>query len=77
MAYTISMHCKCGSAIAVPFFALALIHSFTQLHNHCITQVSDDVIEEPGGDVYAQAERAGQHSQHELQIGFQRGDLSW
>jgi hypothetical protein len=74
---TISQHCKCGAAISVPVFAYPLIHSFTHLHNHCITQSSDDVIEEPGGDVFTQAERAGQHSQHELQTGFQRGDLSW
>jgi hypothetical protein len=74
---TISQHCKCGAAIAVPVFAYPLIHSFTQLHQPCITSVSSDVIEEPGGDVFTQAERAGQHSQHELQTGFQRGDLSW
>lgn len=74
---TISQHCKCGAAIAAPAFAYALIHSFTELHKPCITQSSDDVIEEPGGDVYSQAERASQHSYHEMQTGFQRGDLSW
>lgn len=69
---TISEQCSCGAAIAVPAFAYPLIHSFTQRHKHCITQASSNEIEEPGGDVYTQAERAGQHSQHELQIGFQR-----
>jgi hypothetical protein len=72
METTLSEQCKCGGAIAVPFFAPALIHSFVERHKHCITQVSNDDIEEPGGDVYTSSERAGQHSQHELQIGFQR-----
>ena len=77
MMMTISTQCSCGAGIAVPVFAYPLIRSFTQLHERCITQASDDVIEEPGGDVYTQSERAPQHSQHELQTGFQRGDLSW
>lgn len=79
ISYTVAHHCKCGAALFIDgrshrYKWQSLVHSFTQLHTHCITQKSDDVIEEPGGDVFTHAERAHQHSQHELQIGFQRED---
>ena len=78
MAYTISEHCKCGGAILIDrpkhrdSWAF-LLQDFRDLHSKCVTpEISSDVIEEPGGDVYSSATIAGQHSQHELQIGFQR-----
>ena len=72
MAMTTSMQCKCGSGISVPFFQYSLIRSFTEIHNHCATEVSEDVDHEPRGDVFTQAERANRHSEHELTTGFQR-----
>lgn len=76
MRYTVTQYCKCGGSMAIDGRTHrkweTLIHSFTQLHKHCITQTSDDVIEESGGDVFTQAERARPHSEHELTTGFQR-----
>jgi len=78
MGYTVSEHCKCGGAILIDrpkhrdSWAY-LLKDFQELHSKCVTpQVSNDEIKEPGGDVYASVSRADQHSQHELQIGFQR-----
>lgn len=75
--YSVAWHCKCGGAVQVDgrthrAYWQALIDSFVQLHNNCITAVSKNDIEEPGGDVFTQAERGGQQVRHELQIGFQR-----
>lgn len=75
--FTVALSCKCGSSLAVDgrshrVFGRSLIHSFTQLHNQCVTSASDDVLEEPGGDVFSQLSNGPQHSEHELVTGFQR-----
>lgn len=78
MGYTISEHCKCGGAILIDRAKhrdswAYLLSDFRTLHSKCLTaQVSNDDLEEAGGDVYASVQMAGQHSAHELQIGFQR-----
>jgi hypothetical protein len=69
---TVAMNCKCGSGLAAPVFAYPLIRAFTQLHIGCITEVSNDVNEEPGGDVFTHVVIASPHSEPELQTGFQR-----
>jgi hypothetical protein len=58
--------------MAMPIFAISRIDAFTQLHERCITQPSNDADEEPGGDVYAHISLARDHSEPELQTGFQR-----
>jgi len=75
--YTVGMNCKCGAFIGIDGRShrvkwRSLIHSFTELHKHCTTQSSDDVNEEPGGDVFTQASIAREHSEPELVTGFQR-----
>jgi len=70
---TIHTQCTCGALMSVPVFAVALIHAFTEAHQHCITESSkDDNDHGPGGDVYASAILAPDHSEPELQTGFQR-----
>lgn len=73
---TISHKCKCGALIAAPVFAYPLIEAFTQMHQYCITEVSNDDDHGPGGDVYAVSELARPHTAPELVTGFQR-DTDW
>jgi hypothetical protein len=70
--FHVSTQCKCGAGIAVSILTLSLLYSFMELHQHCITENSNEEIEEPGGDVFAQAQLARDHSEPELQTGFQR-----
>ena len=76
MAYTYAEHCKCGGAILINRGRhrdswAHLIHDFREQHSKCVkTDSRND--DHPEGDVYASTQMAGQHSQHELQIGFQR-----
>jgi hypothetical protein len=80
MRIQISEHCKCGGAFSISFVASKRNYAtaeqrysaFVEKHDNCITSQSDDAIEEPGGDVYASAERAQPHSEPELVTGFQR-----
>lgn len=81
MATTVSEQCVCGGAFTAATRqhgkAVTLHAVWTAKHSDCITASRNEDEDHPEGDVYASAERAGQHSQHELQTGFQRGDLSW
>ena len=71
MIPTIHTQCSCGALLSVPVFAYPLISAFTQSHKYCITQVSKD-DEEPGGDVFAHITLSPDHTEPELQTGFQR-----
>ena len=72
MIPTIHTQCSCGALIAVPVFAYPLIRAFTEAHASCITESRNDVDEEQCGDVFTQASLARDHSEPELQTGFQR-----
>jgi len=76
--FTVAQSCSCGASMAVDgrshrLWGRSLIHSFTQLHNQCITALSDEVDERSRGDVFTQSlTHASDHTFPELQTGFQR-----
>ena len=72
MIPTIHTQCSCGALIAVPVFAYPLIRAFTEAHASCITESSNDSNEEPSGDVFTHVTLARDHTEPELQTGFQR-----